>query len=109
MPDTPYLVAASLTMFAVTFALRALPFAILRPLRDSALVAYLGRHMPAGIMVILAVYTLRGLSLGEAPHGAPEAIALAVTVGLHLLKRNAVASIIGGTAVCVLLVNLVFI
>ena len=38
MPDTLYLVAASLTMFAVTFALRALPFAALRPLRDSALV-----------------------------------------------------------------------
>ena len=39
MPDTLYLVAASLTMFAVTIALRALPFAALRPLRDSALVA----------------------------------------------------------------------
>ena len=72
MPDTPYLVAASLTMFAVTFALRALPFAVLRPLRDSALVGYLSRHMPAGIMVILAVYTLRGISLGEAPHGLPR-------------------------------------
>jgi branched-subunit amino acid transport protein AzlD len=109
MPDTAYLVAASLTMFAVTFTLRALPFAALRPLRDSALVAYLSRHMPAGIMVILAVYTLRGLSLGEAPHGAPEAIALIVTVALHLWKRSAVASIIGGTAVYVVLVNLVFV
>ena len=109
MPDAAYLVAASLTMFAVTFALRALPFAALRPLRDSALVAYLSRHMPAGIMVMLAVYTLRGLSLGEAPHGLPEAIALGATVTLHLWKRNAVASIIGGTAVYVVLVNLVFV
>ena len=80
MPDTPYLVAASLTMFAVTFALRALPFAALRPLRDSALVGYLSRHMPAGIMIILVVYTLRGVSLGETPHGLPEALALAATV-----------------------------
>ena len=109
MPDTAYLVAASLTMFAVTFALRSLPFAVLRPLRDSALVAYLSRHMPAGIMVILAVYTLRGVSLGETPHGLPEAIALVATVTLHLWKRNAVASIIGGTAVYVVLVNLVFV
>lgn len=109
MPDAAYLVAASLTMFAVTFALRALPFAALRPLRDSALVAYLSRHMPAGIMVILAVYTLRGLSLGQTPHGVPEAVALTVTVALHLWKRNAVVSIIGGTAVYVVLVNLVFV
>ena len=109
MPDAPYLVAASLTMFAVTFALRALPFAALRPLRGSALVAFLSRHMPAGIMVILAVYTLRAVSLREAPHGLPEALALAVTVALHLWKRNAVASIIGGTALYVVLVNLVFV
>ena len=109
MPDTFYLAASSLTMFAVTFALRALPFAALRPLRDSALIGYLSRHMPAGIMIILVVYTLRDVSLGQAPHGLPEALAIAATVALHLLKRNAVASIIGGTAVYVLLVNLVFV
>jgi branched-subunit amino acid transport protein AzlD len=108
MPDNVYLLAASLTMFAVTFALRAVPFAILRPLRDSALIDYLSRHMPAGIMVILVVYTLRGVSLGETPHGLPEALALVVTVALHLWKRNAVASIITGTAVYIALVNLVF-
>jgi branched-subunit amino acid transport protein AzlD len=108
LPDTLYLAAASLTMFAVTFALRALPFAVLRPLRDSALIGYLSRHMPAGIMIILVVYTLRDVSLGQAPHGLPEALAIAATVVLHLLKRNAVASIIGGTTVYVLLVNLVF-
>ena len=108
MPDAAYLWAASLTMFAVTFALRALPFAALRPLRGSALVAFLSRHMPAGIMVILAVYTLRAVSLRDAPHGLPEAVALAVTVAVHLLRRNAVASIIAGTATYVALINLVF-
>lgn len=108
MPDSAYLWAASLTMFAVTFALRALPFAALRPLRDSAVIAFLSRHMPAGIMVILAVYTLRAVSLSEAPHGLPELLALAGTVALHLWKRNAVASILGGTAVYVVLINLVF-
>ena len=108
MPDNAYLLAASLTMFAVTFALRAVPFAILRPLRDSALIDYLSRHMPAGIMVILVVYTLRGVSLGETPHGLPEALAIAATVILHLTRRNAVVSILGGTTVYVLLVNLVF-
>lgn len=108
MPDAAYLWAASLTMFAVTFALRALPFAALRPLRGSALITFLSRHMPAGIMVILAVYTLRAVSLRDAPHGLPEAVALAVTVVVHLLRRNAVASIIAGTATYVVLINLVF-
>lgn len=108
MPDTAYLVTASLVMGAVTFALRALPFAALRPLRHSELLAYLSRHMPAGILVILVVYTLQDVSLETPPHGSPEALAIAATVGLHLLRRNAVLSILGGTAVYVLLVNLVF-
>jgi branched-subunit amino acid transport protein AzlD len=65
--------------------------------------------MPAGIMVILAVYTLRGVSLAESPHGLPEGIALAVTIALHLWRRNAVLSILGGTAVYVFLVGVVFV
>jgi branched-subunit amino acid transport protein AzlD len=105
MPDTPYLIAATATMAAVTFALRSLPFAALRPLRGSRLVSYLGRHLPAGVMVILAVSTLRGLDFGEAPYGLPEAAALTVTVAVHLWRGNAVLSIMGGTALYVLLVD----
>jgi branched-subunit amino acid transport protein AzlD len=109
MPDNAYLLAASLTMGAVTFALRSLPFAALKPLRGSALIGFLSRHMPAGIMIILAVYTLRGVSVAEAPHGLPEAIALAATVVLHLWRRNAVLSILGGTALYMVLVGAVFV
>jgi branched-subunit amino acid transport protein AzlD len=65
--------------------------------------------MPAGIMIILAVYTLRGVSVAEAPHGLPEAIALAATVVLHLWRRNAVLSILGGTALYMVLVGAVFV
>jgi branched-subunit amino acid transport protein AzlD len=107
MPETAYLAAASLTMFAVTFALRSLPFAALKPLRSSPVIGFLSRHMPAGIMIILAVYTLRGVSLVEAPHGLAEGMALAATVALHLWRRNAVLSILGGTALYMVLVGAV--
>jgi branched-subunit amino acid transport protein AzlD len=108
LPDTAYIVAALVVMFAVTFALRALPFAVLMPLRGSALVGFLSEQMPGGIMVILVVYTLRDVSLGGGSHGLPEALALAATVALHLWRRNAVLSIIGGAAIYVALANLVF-
>ena len=78
-------------------------------LRGSALIGFLSSHLPAGIMVILAVYTLRAVSLAEAPHGVPEAVAIAATVALHLWRRNAVLSILGGTALYVLLVGVVFV
>ena len=41
-------------------------------------------------------------------HGLPEAIAVAATALLHLWKRNTLVSILAGTAVYMLLVQLVF-
>ncbi|MFE7275874.1 branched-chain amino acid transporter permease [Streptomyces sp. NPDC057623] len=107
MPDTFYAVAAVLVAAAVTWALRALPFVALAPLRASAAVQFLGSRMPAGVMVILVVYCLRDLRLSETRALAPLT-ALAVTVGLHLWRRNALLSILGGTAVHVALASTVF-
>ncbi|MGW9129951.1 branched-chain amino acid transporter permease [Streptomyces sp. NPDC055681] len=107
MPDTPYLMAAVAASAAVTWALRALPFAALAPLRASGTVRYLSTRMPAGIMVILLVYCLRDLPLTESRALAPLA-ALAVTLGLHLWRRNALLSILGGTTVHVALASTLF-
>lgn len=61
MPDTPYLLAAIGVSAAVTWGLRALPFAALAPLRASAVLHHLSERMPVGVMVILTVYALRDL------------------------------------------------
>ncbi|MFB7712281.1 branched-chain amino acid transporter permease [Streptomyces sp. NPDC056105] len=107
MPDTPYLLAAVAVSTAITWALRALPFAALAPLRASATVQYLSTRMPAGVMVILLAYCLRDLPMTQSRAIAPLA-ALAVTIGLHLWRRNALLSILGGTAVHVILASTVF-
>ncbi|MFB7217873.1 branched-chain amino acid transporter permease [Streptomyces sp. NPDC002596] len=107
MPDTPYLIAAVAISATVTWALRALPFAVLAPLRASSTVQYLSTRMPAGVMVILLAYCLRDLHLTEVRAIAPLA-ALAVTVGLHLWRRNALLSILGGTTVHVVLASTLF-
>ncbi|MGW1782616.1 branched-chain amino acid transporter permease [Streptomyces sp. NPDC002143] len=107
MPDTHYAVAAILVSGAVTWTLRALPFAVLARLRTSGAVQYLSTRMPAGVMIILVVYCLRDLPLSQARALAPLA-ALAVTVCLHLWRRNALLSILGGTAVHVALASTVF-
>ncbi|MEU1226194.1 AzlD domain-containing protein [Streptomyces sp. NPDC005828] len=107
MPDTTYAIAAVLVAAAVTWALRALPFAALAPLRASSTVQYLSTRMPAGIMIILVVYCLHDLPVTEVRAVAPL-VALGVTVGLHLWRRNALLSILGGTTVHVLLTSTVF-
>ncbi|MCX4399401.1 AzlD domain-containing protein [Streptomyces sp. NBC_00053] len=106
MPDPSYTIAAVLVAAAVTWALRALPFAALTPLRASRTVQYLSTRMPAGVMVILLAYCLRNLPLTH-PHALAPLTALAVTIGLHLWRRNALLSILGGTTVHVTLVSTV--
>ncbi|MEV0266224.1 AzlD domain-containing protein [Streptomyces sp. NPDC050617] len=107
MPDTRYAIAAILVTAAVTWGLRALPFAALTPLRASKTVQYLSARVPAGVMLILLVYCLRDIPLTHASSLAPL-IALAVTIGLHLWRRNALLSILCGTAVHVILASTVF-
>ncbi|WP_431677055.1 branched-chain amino acid transporter permease [Kitasatospora sp. KL5] len=104
MPDTRYLLAAVAVSAAVTWALRALPFTALTPLRTSRTVRYLSTRMPAGVMVILLAYCLRDLS-PTAPGSLVPLVALAVTAGLHLWRRSALLSIGCGTAVHVALAS----
>ena len=96
-----------LVMAATTWLLRFLPFLVFRR-RVPAYVAYLGRVLPAAIVGMLVVYCLKDVSLAEAPHGLPELIAGAAVVGLHCWKRNSLVSILCGTAVYMLLVQLAF-
>lgn len=107
MPDAAYLASAVAVAAAVTWTLRALPFALLAPLRRSEVVPYLAATMPVGVMAILVVHTLRRTSLTAPPHGAAVGLALAATVALHLWRRNVVLSIFGGTAVHVVLASTV--
>ena len=69
----------------------------------------LGRLLPPAMMGLLVVYSLRNTDLLTGSHGLPEAIAVAVTAGLHLWKRSTLLSILVGTAVYMLLVQLVFV
>lgn len=112
MSDPWYVVAALVLAGAITVALRAVPFAILKPLRASRLVLGLGLWMPVGILGILAASTWVGTFTGDVginwTTAAHAALAAAVTVGVHLLcGRRTLLSIGLGTLTFVLLVNLV--
>lgn len=101
MGDPPlwYLIAAIVISGLITLALRALPFAALKPLRKSKLVQRLGVWMPAGLLFILVVAVLRDEIIARPDHIWAIAVASAVTVTVHLLcKRRALLSIAAGTA-----------
>lgn len=93
----------------VTVVLRFLPFIIFGGKRQTpAFITYLGKVLPFAIIGMLGIYCLRNISFSSSPFGIPELIASATVVLLHLLKRNTLISIIGGTACYMLLVQLVF-
>jgi branched-subunit amino acid transport protein AzlD len=106
MADPAHIAAMVAVSAAITWALRALPFAALAPLRRSVVVRYLSLHMPLGVMVMLAFYTLREIPTADGLQRWAALAALAVTVGLHLWRRNLLLSIVGGTLTNVLIASL---
>ena len=98
-----------LTMTAVTMATRFLPFLLLGDKRQTPpFISYLGKVLPFAIMGMLVVYCLKGVAVTQLSSVAPAALGVAITAGLHLWKHNTLLSILGGTAVYMLLVQLVF-
>lgn len=105
MPDWPYILAAVLISAAITWALRALPFFFVERLRESDLLPHLAAVMPVGIMTILVLYTLRSTDVGANAATLAVVLGLMVTGALHLWRRNAVLSVLAGTAVHVVIMS----
>jgi branched-subunit amino acid transport protein AzlD len=105
VPEPAYLAAAVLVSAAVTWGLRALPFALLVTLRTSSLLAFVGEGLPVGVMTILVCYALRNTPVLDPAQAVPLAAGLAAVAGLHLWRGNAMLSIFGGTAVHVALAS----
>lgn len=90
-------------------ALRFMPFLIFsdkRPIPKPIL--YLGRALPAAVMGMLIIYCFKNVSVTAKPFGLPELIASALTVVLHLWKKNTLISILAGTVSYMLLIRFLF-
>lgn len=92
-----------------TMLTRFLPFLIFSSKKPTPkYIVYLGKALPCVVFGMLVVYCLKNVSILSGTHGLPELLAIAVTAGLHLWKKNMLLSIAGGTIVYMLLVQLVF-
>ncbi len=109
MPEGTYIALALGTAVAITVALRAVPFAAKNALRDTPVIADLSRWMPLGAVAILAIYCLSSVDVPAALQGSPQAVGpivgTAVTVAVHLWRRNAAVSILTGSLACLVIVN----
>jgi branched-subunit amino acid transport protein AzlD len=105
MGETSYLVEAVAVASIVTFSLRALPFLVKGAVLRQKVILAIKSAMPYGIVTILAIYAIVSTKFTSWQIGVGEALAISVTVILHLLRRNVLLSIFAGTIVYVLAIN----
>ena len=101
--------AIILAVAAGTQITRWLPFWLFPEKKEPPqVVTDLGRLLPPAMMGLLVVYCFKNVSWLSGSHGAPELLATAAVVGLHLWKKNVLLSIAGGTALYMVLLQVVF-
>ena len=92
-----------------TMITRFLPFLVFSSNKPTPkYIRYLGDYLPPAIFGMLIVYCLKNVTLLAGSHGLPELIAILVTIGLHLFKRQMLLSIAAGTVCYMLLVQFIF-
>jgi len=89
-------------MGIATFLTRAAPFVLLKSHKDSRWLLHFGHVLPVMILVVLVGFSGVGLIDEQANRQVFIAIAMVITALVHLLFRQAMVSILLGTAVYVL-------
>jgi len=94
---------------ALSFLLRAAPFLLFgRGKSPPPVVRYLGRVLAPAVIAMLVAYCFAGYvkdgCLSSPLHGGAELAAAALTVALHLWRRNPLLSIAAGTALYMVLI-----
>ncbi|ALE01358.1 AzlD domain-containing protein [Candidatus Pseudothioglobus singularis] len=105
MNEIEYLLAVMLVMAISTYLTRLTPFLMFTPGKENAKLNFVAKNTPPMVMMILVIYMLK-----EVDYLSTEIFytlfALAVTVGLQILKRNALLSIVSGTIVYMFFVQM---
>lgn len=79
---------------------RFLPFLVFSSKKPTPpVIRYLGKALPAAIFAMLVIYCLKDIHILGPGHAFPELISVAVTVLIHLWRRNMFLSMAMGTTV----------
>ena len=91
-----------------TFLTRIIPFLIFGNREVPKPVTYLGKVLPMSVMTILVIYCIKDIQFTSLSGFIPTVAGIAVTALLHLWKKNTFLSIVCGTVVYMILIQLVF-
>ena len=69
-------------------------------------VLYLTRFMPAAIIGLLVIFSLKGTSLTSWPHGIPELAGVVLAAALQHYKKNTLLSVFSATVLYMILIRI---
>lgn len=93
-----------------TMLTRFISFIIFREKKETPkFIKYISTVLPAAVFGMLVVYCLKNVDITSGYRGLPEFVGIAVTMLLHKFFNKTLVSIAGGTAIYLVLVNLIFI
>lgn len=93
-----------------TILTRVLPFLIFNDAENlPPAISYLSKVLPYSIMAMLVVYCLKDMNFFNKNHALPELIAVIATILIHLYKNNTLLSIITGTIIYMVCIQLIFV
>ncbi len=104
--DNVYVYSVIGVVALMTIIIRFLPFWVFKN-KVPKIIEYLGNVLPYSIMAMLVVYCLKGIDLFSNSHGLPEIIASLFVVFIHKFKHNLLLSVVSGTVVYMLLINII--
>ena len=98
-----------LVVAACTALIRFLPFVLFSEKRPTpAVLTYLSGVLPAAVMAMLVIYCLRNLDFRVSSHGIPELVSIFVVSASYVWKRSTLLSIVAGTVLYMILIQVVF-
>ena len=93
----------------ITFFCRALPFLIFSGKKElPQIVLKLEKQLPVAVMIMLVLYCLRSISFQSFSGWIPLCGGVLMTVFVHLKQKNVLLSILAGTLVHMIFVQLIF-
>ena len=92
----------------ITFLLRFLPFVVFSNDSLPPFIRYFSKVLPLSLGGLLIIYCLKDLNLSEIPQLSSSLLAICFITIIHLIKKNALLSILSGTILYMFLIQVVF-
>ncbi len=99
-------IIASFLSGIIIYAERAFPFLLFSKKEPPAFLSVIEKYIPPMVMASLLFYCLKDTAFSSAQGFLPQLAALTLTTVLHLWKDNALISIFSGTALYMLLTDI---